>query len=72
MTRAAKPPHTVAADLLVTPARAREILGGVSDNYLRKLTGDGLVRVVYIGSHRRVVYASLVELVEKHLAEDPS
>lgn len=60
-----------ANDLLVTPLRAREILGGCSDTYLRKLTADGLIKVVYLGSHRRVVYASLVDLVEA-LPEDPA
>lgn len=60
-----------ADDLLVTPARAREILGGCSDTTLRRLTGDGRIKVVYLGSHRRVVYASLVDLVS-HLPEDPA
>ena len=61
----------VAADLLVSPARAREILGGCSDTYLRRLTADGSVKVVYLGTHRRVVYASLVDLVGS-LPQEPA
>jgi excisionase family DNA binding protein len=61
---------TQAEALLVKPADACRMLG-CSDTYLRKLTADGRIDVVYQGSHRRIVVESLRRYVAG-LPQDPA
>lgn len=51
--------RTQVEPLLVKPAEACRLLGDCSDTHLRRLTAQGHIDVVYVGSHRRVVVESL-------------
>lgn len=57
--------------VLVTPAEACALLS-ISDPTLREFVARGLLEQCYVGSHRRITYASVVALPGQLPVDNPA